>query len=126
MGAPQPALSLVSSHFTGAVLDVGCGLCDNAIWLASLPTVASVTSVDVVADAVAEAEKRLAAAPAPAATKVKIMLGDVLDLPFPTDPPQFDTLLDSAVFHCIGDDEMQEKYLKAVTPHIKVGDGGEA
>ena len=32
----------------------------------------------------------------------------------------FDTLLDSAVFHCIGDDAAQRRYLAAVTPRCKM------
>ena len=34
---------------------------------------------------------------------------------------KFDVLLDSAVFHCIGDDDAQRRYLHAVTPFIKKG-----
>lgn len=33
----------------------------------------------------------------------------------------FDTLLDSAVFHCIGDDDAQRRYLRAITPLIRPG-----
>lgn len=119
IGGPQPALAAAAGAINGRVLDVGAGTGDNAIWVASLDSVSEVTSVDLSPDAVEEARGRLAnAQPAPRAP-LSFALGDVFALP--TDWTAFDTLLDSAVFHCIGDDDAQKRYLAAVTPRVKLG-----
>jgi SAM-dependent methyltransferase len=119
--APQPALATVSQHLRGAVLDMGAGLGDNAIWVGSLPGVTSVTAVDVSPEAVAEARKRLASASQPPKAPVSFLVGDVFALAPLLGEQRFDTLLDSAVFHCIGDDATQARYLAAVTPYVKTG-----
>lgn len=119
IGAPQPALASVAASFTGSVFDVGAGLGDNAIWLASLPGVARVTAVDISPDAVAEAAARLASASPQPHAPVAVTLADVFALP--AEMTAFDALLDSAVFHCIGDDDAQRRYLAAVTPRVKLG-----
>ena len=56
--------------------------------------------------------------PAPGAP-VEFVEADVFELP--PDLCDFDCLLDSAVFHCIGDDEKQRAYLASVTHRIKLG-----
>ena len=120
IGGPQPALATVpAGTMSGRVLDVGSGTGDNAIWLASLPGVTSVTSVDLSPDAVEEANARLARAQPPPRGALTFSVGDVFALP--PDWTDFDALLDSAVFHCIGDDDAQRRYLAAVTPRIKLG-----
>lgn len=100
------------------VLDVGCGTGDNSRWLASLPGVASVTAVDFAAGAIALSLERSAAAPPPPAP-LSFLQQDVLALA--PELTGFDALLDSAVFHCIGDDERQRAYLASVTPRVKLG-----
>ena len=117
IGGPQPALASCAAVFAGRVLDVGSGTGDNAIWLASLPAVASVTGVDLSPHAVEEASARQARA-APRAP-LSFAVADVFALP--TDCTSYDTLLDSAVFHCLGDDDAQARYLAAVTPRVKLG-----
>jgi SAM-dependent methyltransferase len=119
IGGPQPALATVAGALSGRLLDVGSGTGDNAIWLASLPGVTSVTSVDLSPDAVEEASARLARAQPPPHAPLSFSVGDVFALP--PDWTDFDALLDSAVFHCIGDDDAQRRYLAAVTPRIKLG-----
>ena len=119
VGYPQPALAAVSASFQGKVLDVGCGTGDNSIYVGSLPGVSSVTAVDFSKEAISMCKERLANASSPPKAPVTFLEADVFDLP--GDLCEFDTLLDSAVFHCIGDDEQQRKYLAAVTPRVKVG-----
>ena len=108
--------------------------------MAGLPGVSSVSSVDISPDAIEICRERLAKAKPKA--PVTFLLGDVFDLP--PDWREFDCLLDSAVFHCIGacgtrddapivavavrpprapagDDDAQRKYLAAVTQRVKVG-----
>jgi len=90
---------------------------DNALWVASLPGVTSVTAVDLAPGAVALCQERLAKASPKA--PVTFQVGDVFSLA--PELSGFDTWLDSAVFHCIGDDDAQRRYLAAVTPRIKPG-----
>jgi SAM-dependent methyltransferase len=119
IGGPQPALgTLPEGTLHGRVLDVGSGTGDNAIWLASLPAVMAVTCVDLSPDAVEEANARLSRAAPPPRAPLSFAVGDVFALP--AELTGFDTLLDSAVFHCIGDDDAQRRYLAAVTPRIKL------
>lgn len=98
----QPALERVSSTFTGRVLDVGCGLGDNARWVATLPGVTQVLSIDLAPAAIAEAKNRGLGTAAPLTFEVKDLFAPDTIAP----PSSFDTLLDSAVFHCIGDDKV--------------------
>ena len=119
IGAPQPALAaLPAGTLRGRVLDVGAGTGENARWVACQHGVSEVVAVDLSPDAVADARARLAAAEVPKAP-VSFAVGDVFALP--AELTGFDTLLDSAVFHCIGDDDAQRRYLAAVTPRVKLG-----
>lgn len=115
----QPELVRVSGLFSGSVLDVGCGLGDNARWVATLPGVTSVTAMDFAPLAIAEARVRGTGA-GPAC--VTFSEGDVFSpSSFDAAAESFDVLLDSAVFHCIGDDDAQARYLASVTPLVKKG-----
>ena len=96
----QPALERVTSAFSGRVLDVGCGLGDNARWVASLPGVTQVLSIDLAPVAIAEARKR------GVTTSLTFEERDLFAPETIAPPSSFDTLLDSAVFHCIGDDNV--------------------
>lgn len=97
----QPALERVASTFTGRVLDVGCGLGDNARWVASLPGVTQVLSIDLAPVAIDEARRRGVAA------NLTFEERDLFAPETIAPPASFDTLLDSAVFHCIGDDNVR-------------------
>jgi SAM-dependent methyltransferase len=119
IGGPQPALASVREVFRGRVLDVGSGTGDNALWVASLEGVSGVTAVDLSPDAVEEALARQAKVAALPRAPLSFTVGDVFALP--ADWSAFDTLLDSAVFHCIGDDDAQRRYLAAVTQRVSVG-----
>lgn len=85
--------------FSGEVLDIGCGLGDNAIYLASRGH--SVTGLDGSAAAIEQARTRAAAA----GVSVTFQVADATDLRDYTD--RFDTVVDSALYHCLDDDGRQ-------------------
>jgi SAM-dependent methyltransferase len=113
----QPALERKASVFRGKVLDVGCGTGDNARWLATLPAVDAVTAVDFSPEAISICKAR------GVHPKLTFSIVDVMTLRTkePGMKAAYDVLLDSAVFHCIGDDAKQKLYLHEVTSCVKVG-----
>ena len=111
----QPALESAEGLFTGRVLDVGCGLGDNARWLAARPGVTSVLAVDLAPAAIDEARARGTCG------SLAFEVRDVFSPEAIGPAAPFDALLDSAVFHCIGDDAAQRRYLQAITPLIRPG-----
>lgn len=121
IGEAQPALvAACDAGLLGPVgskvLDVGCGPGDNAIFLASRGY--HVTAVDLSADIVVEAARRAEAA-GPFSGSVTFSQGDVFAHGFA--PGTFTTLLDSAVFHCIGDDDAQTRYIASISTAIASG-----
>jgi SAM-dependent methyltransferase len=97
IGRPQPALRTVaeSGEVRGEVLDAGCGTGEHALMAAGLGLGA--TGVDAAPVAIERArakarERGLAA---------RFIVADVLDLP--SLDGRYDTVLDSAMFHVLGD-----------------------
>ena len=80
----------------GAVLDIGCGLGDNAIYLAQQGH--SVTGLDISPTALITAERRAAHA----GVDVRFAVADATKLEGYSDA--FDTVVDSGMFHCLDDD----------------------
>jgi SAM-dependent methyltransferase len=98
-GRPQPALLALAEAgaIRGRVLDVGCGTGEHALLAASLGLEA--TGIDLVAAAIDRARDKAAQR----GLEVRFLVGNVLDL---ADlGQQFDTVLDSGLFHVLEDDD---------------------
>jgi SAM-dependent methyltransferase len=80
----------------GDVLDIGCGLGDNAVYLAKNGH--TVTGLDISPTALKTAEQRAK----DAGVDVKFAVADSTKLDGYTDA--FDTVIDSGLFHCLDDD----------------------
>lgn len=91
--------------FSGEVLDIGCGLGDNAIYLASCGR--SVTGLDGSSAAIEEARRRAAAA----GVTVNFDVADATKLA--GYEGRFDTVVDSALYHCL-DDDGRQAYIAAL------------
>jgi SAM-dependent methyltransferase len=114
IGRPQPAIADLANAgaLLGRVLDVGCGTGEHALLAASLGL--SATGIDAAPVAIEMArqkasERHLAA---------RFLVHDALELE--TLGGQFDTVIDSALFHVLPDDE-RPRYAESLRRVIPVG-----
>ncbi|HEX3783987.1 MAG TPA: class I SAM-dependent methyltransferase [Pseudonocardiaceae bacterium] len=99
IGQAQPAVRELeaSGRLHGEILDIGCGLGDNAIFLAERGH--HVTALDGSATAIDQARARAR----DAAVEVDFGVADATELTGYED--RFDTVLDSALYHCLNDEQ---------------------
>ena len=98
IGRPQPAIVRLAEtgQIRGSVLDVGCGTGENVLYLAGrgLAAVGIDGAPTAIRKARAKAKKR--------GLDAQFEVADALDLTLPT---QFDTVIDSGLFHVFSDEE---------------------
>jgi len=105
---PQPLIIELADQgqFVGPVLDCGCWVGDNALFLASRGL--SVTAVDISPSAISSAQAK-ASARGGLAVDFRVSDATVLD----GLTPGFATVLDSALMHCLSDSQ-RVSYLAAI------------
>ncbi len=111
---PQPRLTELEALgvIRGEVLDAGCGLGDNAIYLAHRGY--SVTGIDSSPTAIEQARARAAEA----GVEVRFNVGNATELT--GYDGQFNTVIDSALYHCL--DHADRRAYAAALHRVTTGD----
>ena len=114
IGRPQPGFVALADAgaITGRVLDVGCGTGEHALLAAGLGLEA--TGVDAAPTAIAKAEQKAAER----GLSARFLVADALDLGALGE--QFDTALDSGLFHVFEDDD-RARYVESLGRVLRPG-----
>ena len=114
IGAPQPVVTELDAagEITGDVLDAGCGLGENAVFFAERGH--RVTAFDAAPNALTRARE----AARRHGVDVDYRLADATDLP--DFGRRFDTIVDSALYHCLGPTQRRD-YIAALRGQVKPG-----
>jgi SAM-dependent methyltransferase len=114
IGRPQPAFMALadSGGLMGRVLDVGCGTGEHALLAASLGLAA--TGIDASQTAIGHAERKARERN----VEARFLIWDALDLP--ALEKQFDTVLDSGLFHVFDDDD-RARYVDSLRAVVAPG-----
>ena len=114
IGRPQPVFAALAEggRITGRVLDAGCGTGEHALMVAERGMDA--TGVDVSGRAIAIAQDKAAER----GLSVRFIAMDALKLGALGE--QFDTVLDSGLFHCF-EDEQRPHYVKSLEEVVVPG-----
>ncbi|HXB49500.1 MAG TPA: class I SAM-dependent methyltransferase [Streptosporangiaceae bacterium] len=114
IGRPQPAFTRLAEAglLVGKVLDVGCGTGEHALLAAAHG--ADATGIDAAPNAI----ERARAKAAERGLQARFEVADVLNLAVPG--PEFDTIIDSGVFHIFSDDD-RPRYITSLAAALRPG-----
>ena len=114
IGRPQPAIVRLAEtgQITGSILDVGCGTGENVLYLAEHGYAAA--GVDGAPTAINKARAKAKRRGLNASFEV----ADALNLPTPE--RQFDTVIDSGLFHVFSDDE-RPRFMESLGRVVRSG-----
>jgi SAM-dependent methyltransferase len=112
IGRPQPVFLRLAAAgaLSGRVLDAGCGTGEHVLMAAGRGLDA--TGIDAAPTAIAIAQRKAA----DRGLSARFLVWDALRLPELGE--QFDTVLDSGLFH-VFDDERRARYVEALTPVVR-------
>jgi cyclopropane fatty-acyl-phospholipid synthase-like methyltransferase len=112
IGRPQPTFVAAADLVTGSVLDAGCGTGDNALFFAQRGH--PVTGIDFLREPIERAKKKAVERNLKATSLVlnAVQLDSM--------PEQFDTVIDSGLFHVFSDEDRQ-RYVAGLAGVTKPG-----
>jgi len=112
IGKPQPALVAIADKVTGSVLDSGCGTGENALFFAERGH--KVTGVDYLREPIERAKQKAVER----GVQATFLVIDALQLD--SVPEQFDTVIDSGLFHGFPDED-RKRYVAGLAGVTKPG-----
>jgi cyclopropane fatty-acyl-phospholipid synthase-like methyltransferase len=112
IGKPQPNFVAAADQITGSVLDAGCGTGDNALFIAGRGQ--KVTGIDFLPEPIARAKQKATERN----LKATFLVMDALELRHL--PEQFDSVIDSGLFHVFSD-ENRQRYVAGLASVLKPG-----